>query len=179
LIDQLDELLKAGWEIPMSSQRVVPAREIEQLIERMRITVPSSIRDSERTLADRDKILAEAKQEAERILQQARQQAAEMLSERALVATAQQEAMRIVEDSRETARRRAEEADLYSMQVLQGLAQQLRATLQQVDNGIRLMQEGLPRPEGSRPSADAPAKKPRPRQPSQNPPQNPPQQPNG
>jgi cell division septum initiation protein DivIVA len=173
LIDQLDELLKSGWEIPMSTHRVVPAREIEQLIERMRITVPSSIRDSERTLADRDKILAEAKQEAERILQQARQQAAEMLSERALVATAQQEALRIVEDSREAARRRAEEADQYSMQVLQGLAQHLRATLQQVENGIKLMQEGMASAGGDMP----PPKKPRPNRPPQQPPRQ--QSPNG
>ncbi len=122
----------------------------------MRINVPSSIRESERTVAERDHILAEAKGEAERIVQQAKQQAMEMLSERALVATAQHEAERIVEESKEIARRRAEEADIYAIQVLQDLSQRLQTFVQQVENGILLMQEGQP-PTG-------PEKKPKPNQ---------------
>ena len=37
----------------------------------MRITVPSSIRESERTLAERDRILAEAKAAADEIVEDA------------------------------------------------------------------------------------------------------------
>lgn len=118
------------------------ARDIEHLLERMRITVPSSIRESERTLADRDRIMNEARVEAERIIQQARQQAMEMLSEKALIATAQAEADRIISEGKEIARRRTEEADTYAVQVLQDLSQQLRTMMQQVANGIDLMQGG-------------------------------------
>jgi hypothetical protein len=114
---------------------------MEQLIERMRINVPSSIRESERTLQERDQIIAGARAEADRLIQQARQQAMEMLSERSLVATAQAEAERIVGESREIARNRAEEADIYTLQVLQDLAQRLHLVLQQVENGIQVMQE--------------------------------------
>ena len=54
----------------------------------MRINVPSSIRESERTVAERDRIIAAANTEAERIVQQARQDAIDILSERSLVTTA-------------------------------------------------------------------------------------------
>lgn len=134
-------MLSQGWQVPFSPYRMVRARELEQLVERMRINVPSSIRESERTLQERDRLMAEARAEAERIIQQAKQQAMEMLSERSLVATAQSEAERIIVESREIARRRTDEADGYAVQVLQDLAQRLQTMLQQVDNGIQLMQE--------------------------------------
>jgi vacuolar-type H+-ATPase subunit H len=142
LIDQLHVLISQGTPVPFSAYRLVRARDVEQLLERMRITVPSSIRESERTLAERDRIMNEARAEADRIIQQARQQAMEMLSEKSLIATAQVEADRIIGEGKEIARRRTEEADTYAVQVLQDLSQRLQTLLQQVGNGIELMQEG-------------------------------------
>jgi hypothetical protein len=137
--------------VPLSSYRMVRARELEKLIERMRINVPSSIRESERTLAERDRILYDAQVEAERIIQQAKQQAMEILSERSLMSAAQQEAQRIIDESKEIARRRTDEADGYAVHVLEELAGRLQNTLQQVENGIQLLQnppaEEAPLPE--------------------------------
>jgi vacuolar-type H+-ATPase subunit H len=142
LIDQLHALISHGTEVPFTSYRLVRARDIEQLLERMRITVPSSIRESERTLAERDRIINDARAEADHIIQQARQQAMDMLSEKSLIATAQAEAERIIGEGKEIARRRTEEADTYAVQVLNDLAQRLQTVLQQVANGIELMQDG-------------------------------------
>mgnify|MGYP005843331129 CR=1 FL=1 len=142
LIDQLHELVNQGIQIPFSAYRMVRAREVEQLLERMRITVPSSIRESERTLAERDRIIADARAEADRILGEARQQAMEMVSERNLLATAQIEAERIIEEGKQIARQRTGEADQYAVQVLQELAQHLQTLEQQVNNGISLLQPG-------------------------------------
>ncbi len=142
LIDQLHELVNQGIPIPFSAYRLVRAREVEQLLERMRINVPSSIRESERTLSERDRIIADARAEADRILTEARQQAMEMVSERNLLATAQLEAERIIEEGKQIARRRTSEADQYAVQVLQELAQHLNMLEQQVNNGISLLQPG-------------------------------------
>jgi len=108
----------------------------------MRINVPSSIMESERTLAERDRILADAHAEYERIIQQARQKALEALRDDAIVIAAHQEAARIVEDSRIAAQHRAEEADRYAVQVLEDLAQKLQVITKQVDNGVQLMRTG-------------------------------------
>ncbi len=154
-------MLSQGWQVPFTPYRMVRAREIEQLVERMRINVPSSIRESERTLQERDRIMAEARAEADRVIQQAKQQAMEMLSERSLVATAQSEAERIIAESREIARRRTEEADFYAVQVLQDLAHRLQTMMQQVDNGIQLMQD-----QRAQSAEPAPAAERRPRPPA-------------
>jgi hypothetical protein len=160
LIDQLQVLISQGTSVPFTVYRLVRARDVEQLLERMRITVPSSIRDSERTLAERDRIMNEARAEADRIIQQARQQAMEMLSEKSLIATAQAEADRVILEGKDIARRRTEEADTYAVQVLQDLAQRLQSITQQVNNGIELMQDGQRLPAEQPEPVERPVRKP-------------------
>jgi hypothetical protein len=139
LVDQLADLVQQGWQIPFSQYRAVRGREVDQLIERMRINVPSSIRESERTVAERDRILAEAKAEADRIVEDAHRQAMDMISERALLDTARQEMQRIIDEGQTDARRRVEEADRYTVGALRELQDHLGALTQQVDNGIEMM----------------------------------------
>ena len=133
------DVVHRGWQIPLTQYRAVRGREVDQLIERMRINVPSSIRESERTLAERDRILADAKAEANRIVEEAKRQAIDMMSERGLLDSAQQEMQRIIDEGRADALRRAEEADDYAVGVLRGLQDELRKLAQQVDNGILVM----------------------------------------
>ncbi|MCB0046385.1 MAG: hypothetical protein KDD92_13240 [Caldilineaceae bacterium] len=128
----------------MSPYRVVNGDEFARLIEHMRISVPSSIRESERTLAERDEILAEAEEEARRIIQEANTRARSMLSDNALVQAAQREAERIVMSSKEQADEHSRSADAYATEVLEELAEKLRIISQQVDNGIRILQEKSP-----------------------------------
>jgi hypothetical protein len=158
LVDQLADLMGQGWAIPFTPYTAVRGAEMEQLIARMRINVPSAIREGERTVAEREQILAAARAEAEKIVTEARQQAMALVSERSLVQTAQQEADRIVEEGKELARRRSAEADAYAVQVLEELSQHLQTVIRQVDNGIQVMQNGAPQA-----AAQAPAKAARPR----------------
>jgi vacuolar-type H+-ATPase subunit H len=161
LIDQLQALLSHGTPIPFTKYRVVQAEELEQLLDRMRINVPNSIRESERTLSERDRLISDAKAEAERVVQQARQQAMEMIGERSLLATAQVESDRVIAEAKEIARQRADAADTYAMTVLRDLAQHLQGTLQQVENGIRIMQEGA-QPPSAPEAGERPAREERP-----------------
>jgi cell division septum initiation protein DivIVA len=140
LVDQLIDMVRNSPSIPLTPYRLIRGRELEQMIERMRINVPSSIRESERMLAERDRILADAQAEAQRIVKEARQQAIHLVSERAVVAQAQHTAERIEREARAAAQRRSGEADQYAVQVLAALADHLRETLSQVENGIQVMQ---------------------------------------
>lgn len=140
LVDQLIELIHQGRQIPFTSYRVVRGREVDQLLERMRINVPSSIRESERTLAERDRILAEAKLDADQIVEDARRHAMEIISERSLLETARRESQRIIDEGRADARRRVDEVDRYTIGALHGLREELRALMYQVDSGLAMMQ---------------------------------------
>lgn len=126
----------------MTPYRVIQAEELEQMIERLRINVPSSIRESERLLAERDRILADAEAHARQIVEDAREQASALVDEQAIVVQARQTAHQVGHDAQADALRRSEEADRYAMQVLTALADQLRDTLGQIENGLEVMQTG-------------------------------------
>ena len=54
----------------MSSLRMVEYAQFKQALERLRVSVPSSIMESERTLQERDRILEAAEAEAARLVLQ-------------------------------------------------------------------------------------------------------------
>jgi len=137
----LSEALNQSTPIPFSPYRLIHAEEFNQLVERMRINVPSSIRESERTLAERDLIMSDARTEAEQIIEQAKQQSIEMLSQERIVVNAEREAERILNNGRNTAQRRVDEADRYATSVLQDLSQKLGHISHQIDNGIQVLQQ--------------------------------------
>jgi cell division septum initiation protein DivIVA len=117
--------------------------QFRQALERLRVSVPSSIIESERTLQERDRILEAAEAEAARMVEQAKRRAQEILSSDTLVSAARQEAERIIIDSQQTAQQRRDEADRYAARVLEELAEKLGIISKQVDNGLELLRQNL------------------------------------
>jgi hypothetical protein len=123
--------------------RMVDYAQFKQALERLRVNVPSSIMESERTLQERDRIIEAAEAEAERTMEQARRRANDMLGDDALVAAARQEAERVIANAQELAKSRRDEADRYAARVLEELAEKLRIVTKQVDNGLDLLRQNL------------------------------------
>jgi cell division septum initiation protein DivIVA len=143
IIDQLEALLETSKRVPMSSLRMVEYAQFKQALERLRVSVPSSIMESERTLQERDRILEAAEAEAARIVEQARRRANDILSNDAMVAAARQEGERILINAQAAAQERRDEADRYAARVLEELAEKLSVVTKQVDNGLDLLRQNL------------------------------------
>ncbi|MEM7126298.1 MAG: ATP synthase F0 subunit B [Chloroflexota bacterium] len=139
LVDQLSEMLNQGKEVPLSRYRMVDATAFEQMLERMRISVPSSVREGERTLAERDRILAEARSQAEAIIAEAQTRAQNMLKDDQLLAIANREAEQIIENGRKSARDQRAEADEYASSVLSDLLDRLQNASKQIENGLQVL----------------------------------------
>lgn len=173
LVDQLEQVLNRGYRLPLSSSLVVSEEECMRLIDQMRISVPSAIKESQRMIAERDRILDDARREAESIIEQARQHALEMIDQSAVTQAARQEAERIVARSQEEAGRMVlrsrdeanaliRDAEDYTLDVLQQLVSQLGGSLQQAKNGIQAIEESRldpAPPESAPPPAEAAASK--------------------
>ncbi|MEM7538499.1 MAG: ATP synthase F0 subunit B [Chloroflexota bacterium] len=136
-------ILEQSRPIPLSNFRAIDAEQFSQLLERMRINVPSAIRESERTLRERDVILADAHDQAHQIINDARQQALELLREDRMVVAARQESERILQESQAASLHRTQEADRYAMSVLQDLAYRLANVSSQVQNGVELLSDNM------------------------------------
>jgi hypothetical protein len=121
----------------MSAYLLVHEEKVYSLLDQMRVAVPEEIKRANRIEAEKDRILAQAKEEAERIRELARQEAGELVRRDAIVSAAQHRAENIVERARRDSEGLRQDADVYIMDVLNRLEEDLTRTLKVVQNGLQ------------------------------------------
>jgi len=140
LVDRLEQALNESTRIPLSAYLLVNEEKVYSLLDQMRVAVPEEIKRANRVEAEKDRILAQAKEEAERIRELARQEAGELVKRDAIVNAAQHRAENIVERARRDAEALRQDADVYIVDVLQRLEQDLARTMNVVRNGLEKVQ---------------------------------------
>jgi len=88
LLDRLEEVLSAGQHVPLTSRTLIDEQECLELLDQIRVTLPEEIKQARRVAQERDRLLAEARAEAERIIQRAENEAGDLLTEHGLVRAA-------------------------------------------------------------------------------------------
>lgn len=140
LVDQLEQTLNRGWRMPFSPSLIVNSEECLRLIDQMRISIPSAIKESERMITERDRILSDAQTRAEQIVAHAEQQAIQIVSDDAITERAREEAERIIAHGHTEAIRLVDEAEVYALDVLYRLRDKLNNSLHQAENGIQAIE---------------------------------------
>ena len=140
LVDRLEQALNESTRIPLSAYLLVNEEKVYSLLDQMRVAVPEEIKRANRVEAEKDRILAQAKEEAERVRELARQEAGELVKRDAIVNAAQHRAENIVERARRDAEALRQDADVYIVDVLQRLEQDLARTMNVVRNGLEKVQ---------------------------------------
>lgn len=137
LVDRMEEALNESTRIPLSAYMLVNEEKVYSLLDQMRVSVPEEIKRANRIEAEKDRILAQAKEEADRIRELARQEAGELVKRDAIVSAAQHRADNIVERARRDVDALKQDADVYIMDVLSRLEEDLLRTLNVVRNGLQ------------------------------------------
>lgn len=136
LVDRLEDLIDEGRHMPFSKYTMIDEERALELIDQMRISIPEEIEKSSRILSTRDRILAQANEEAARVVQLARKKGEEMLDQEVSVQAAHNRAANIIEQARLEAENIIADADKYVLDELQRLEQHLIKTLTVVRNGM-------------------------------------------
>ena len=92
--------------------------EIYDLLDQMRATIPEEIKQARWIVKERQEMLAEAKREAERIVREAREQQARLISDEEVTKQAERAADEIVEDARTREREIRLGAEDYADEIL-------------------------------------------------------------
>ena len=137
LVDRLEELFNESRPIWFTHSVVVNEERMLDIIDQMRVSIPEEIKKAQTLLAQRDRILAQAQEEAARTLALAREKSEQMVERDAIVDAARQRADQIVDAVRDENDRTKREADDYVLQSLSSLEGELERILTQVRNGIR------------------------------------------
>jgi len=140
LVDRLEELFNESRPIPFTHSVVVNEERMLDIIDQMRVSIPEEIKKAQQQLAQRDRILAQAQEEAARTLSLAREKSEQMLERDGIVEAARARADEIIDSVREENDKTKREADEYVLQTLAGLENELERIITQVRNGIRAIQ---------------------------------------
>jgi len=141
LIDRLEELFNDAKALPFTHNVVVDEDRMLELIDQMRIAVPEEVKKAQQVMAQRDRVMAQAQEEANRTLQIARDKADQLVQKDMIVGEAQRRADQIVSQARAEAEATRADADNYVIDTLMQLQEQIGKLSGQVSNGIRMVQE--------------------------------------
>jgi cell division septum initiation protein DivIVA len=140
LVDRLEELFNESRPIWLTHSVVVDEDRMLDLIDQMRVAIPEEIKKAQQIIAQRDRILAQAKEEANRTISLAREKAEKQMENNELIQAARSKADQIVNQAHQEAGMTQQEADQYVIDALANLEGQLAGLLNQVRNGINTLQ---------------------------------------
>ena len=140
LVDQLEQSLNNSKRVPMSAYLLVNEDSVYNLIDQLRVAIPEEIKRAGRVEAERDRILAQAKEEGDRIRELARQEAGDLVERDRVVISAQDRADNILEHARQDSAVLVRDADAYVVSVLSKLEDDLLNSLAVVRNGLNKVQ---------------------------------------
>lgn len=146
LVDRLEEVFNDGRPIPLTRKLAVDEDRVLELIDQMRVSIPEEVKKAQQILNQRDKILAQAQEEADRTVKLAQEKAAQLMERETLVEQAKLRAADVLRQAQADAVGIRADADDYVLDVLTRLETETARSLQQIRNGINKLRvdKGLP-----------------------------------
>ncbi len=141
LIDRLEELFNESKNIPLTRNVMVDEDRMLDIIDQMRIAIPEEVKKAQQLLGQRDRVLAQAQEEANRTLEIARQKADQLVTKDNIMVEAQRRAEQITAHARAEAENTRGDADEYVIDSLTQLQAELERITNQVNNGIQTVQD--------------------------------------
>lgn len=126
MIDELEDVIAEGKRVPFSGRLLIDEDRVLDIIDRMRVAVPEELRQARRIISEQERLLSEAQERVQQVLQ-----------EQGLLAAIEAERARLLEQAEREARSVRAGADEYARQVLEELEQRLLKVITSVQNGLQ------------------------------------------
>ncbi len=140
LVDRLEELFNESRAIPLTHSVIVDENRFMDIIDQMRVSIPDEIKKAQQVNVQRDRVLAQAQEEANRTLALAREKSEKMIERSDVTQASQLRADQIIEQAKREAGMTQKEADRYVTETLTNLEAELTRVIAQVQNGIKTLQ---------------------------------------
>lgn len=112
--------------MPFSGRLLIDEDRVLDIIDRMRVAVPEELRQARRIIGEQERLISEAQERVQQVLQ-----------EQGLLAAIEAERARLLEQAEREARAVRAGADEYARQVLEELEQRLLKVITSVQNGLQ------------------------------------------
>jgi len=149
-LNQIEDLVASATHLPITEKIIINDNDLIHLVEELRQELPLELERADAIMRERDSIIMTAQQEANNIIKQAQQKAAQLVDENDLVIKAreksntvlreaQQREQEIIDRTKQNARELQDNADRYANQVFDQLIAHVTNTFQ----GVQQAQAGL------------------------------------
>jgi hypothetical protein len=136
----MEQLFQNGSRLPFTKKVMIEEQAFLDIIDQMRIAIPEEMLQAKRITEERERLLADAEDEAERIRVAAQEHAGLLLSQDGLMQVAESKASRIVADAQIRADQLMSDADEHCISVLSALEADVNSILVTTRNGIQHLQ---------------------------------------
>ncbi len=126
MIDELEDVIAEGKRVPFSGRLLIDEDRVLDIIDRMRVAVPEELRQARRIISEQERLIGEAQERVQQVLQ-----------EQGLLAAIEAERARLLDQAEREARAVRAGADEYARQVLEELEQRLLKVITSVQNGLQ------------------------------------------
>lgn len=140
LVDRLEELFNESRALWFTHNVVVDEDRMLDIIDQMRVSIPDEIKKAQQLLAQRDRILAQAQEEASRTVALAREKGDKLVDKDPVTQAAQTRADQIIAQARLESDQTKRDADEYVLNTLISLQAETEKILGQVKNGVLAIQ---------------------------------------
>ena len=112
-LQQLEEMVREAKSMPLSASVLVNREELLEVIADMKASLPEEIKQARWVVKDREELLSKARRDAEAIVERAHADQSRLVSEEEVVTESKDESDRILQAAREQARQIRLEAEDY------------------------------------------------------------------
>ncbi|GAA2593121.1 cell division initiation protein [Streptomyces lienomycini] len=134
-LDEITATVSGARAMPMSASCVVNRAELLSMLEELRAQLPGSLAQAQELIGDREQMVAQARQEADRIIEGAHAERGSLIADTEVARRSQAEADRILAEARQEAEEVRAEADDYVDSKLANFEVVLTKTLGSVGRG--------------------------------------------
>lgn len=145
LIDRMEDIIANGRKVPLTGTVMLQEQKLYEIIDELRAALPDELKQARWIVKERQEMIDEAEKEANRIYDEARHRAEELVRETELVKLAERRANEIVESAQAREREIRLGAEDYADEMLANLEVNLGKLLTAVQRGRDRLQGRLER----------------------------------
>ena len=134
LLENLEDLLESGSKVPFSSKVMVDMEEVREILEDIRLKLPDEIKQAKWVKEERQRIISDAQQEAENLLKDAQNKIITMVDEHVITKQALEQKEEIIENANKVSKEISIGTRDYADAMLEKVEDVLKETLEVIKN---------------------------------------------
>lgn len=134
LLESLEELLESGSKVPFSSKVMVDIEELREILEDIRLKLPDELKQAKWVKEERQRIISDAEQEAENMIKDAENKIVTLVDEHVITKQALAQKEEIIENANKVSKEISLGTRDYADAMLEKVEDVLRETLEVIHN---------------------------------------------